>query len=290
MECEYCKKIFSSRSNLRYHQTRARYCLDIQNVEPSILYTCEHCQKEFTVKDNYETHVVKHMLNPVFQAQERVRIQAEEHAKELERVHTKYTNKIKEHEQKIQKHEEKPETKKKVVKKAKKQIAKKIPLVATEEKIDEPPTIVSEEIIHVIETSEEIEEKYPPVNPVDKLNIANLTEKDFEGCRITPEGKFSVYDVIAKFKGCSSRDAIKVFSRLADNYQMVGGQFVHQLNEHQFRRKNGALGPPIPVCTFSELLPILSQLPGEQAKILRREQAENNYKSNCWRQGLERIC
>jgi hypothetical protein len=101
MECQYCKKTFSNKSNLNYHQARARYCLNIQNKKPDNIYKCCHCEKEFTVKDNYDTHIAKHTISPVFQAEERLRIQTEEHAKELERVHTEYANKIEKYEQEI---------------------------------------------------------------------------------------------------------------------------------------------------------------------------------------------
>jgi predicted kinase len=200
MECEYCKKIFSTKSSLNYHQSTAKYCLQIR--------------KENMMKLGGE----------------------------LEKVHTEYTNKIKEHEGTVD-----------VKAKVKGPKDKK--------------TIVSKEKIN---DTEEIEEKYPPVNQVKKLVVANLTEKDFEGCRVTPEGKFAVYDAIAKFKGCNDKRARETYELSTIN----GTEFSGSVDLHQFPKSNGRKGQAIPVCTFSELLPILSQLPGEQAKILRREQAE----------------
>ena len=33
MDCEHCKKTFSNKQNLKAHQKRAKYCLEIQGVE-----------------------------------------------------------------------------------------------------------------------------------------------------------------------------------------------------------------------------------------------------------------
>ena len=48
LECEYCKKIFSNKYNLKNHQKRAKFCLEIQkqnndNVD-SDLIKCEYCE------------------------------------------------------------------------------------------------------------------------------------------------------------------------------------------------------------------------------------------------------
>ena len=143
-----------------------------------------------------------------------------------------------------------------------------------EGKEDEIKTII--EARHPDRITENIQQTND-VNPVDKLNIANLSEENFKiGCRITPDNKISIYDAIKKVKGCSDREARTAYDRLSKS-NLVGDHFDPQLNLHnkyRFVRDNKALGPPIPVCTFSELMPILSQLPGEEAKILRKEQAE----------------
>ena len=48
MECEYCKKTFSNKYNVKNHQKRAKYCLAIQqenNIEvDSDLIKCEYCE------------------------------------------------------------------------------------------------------------------------------------------------------------------------------------------------------------------------------------------------------
>ena len=101
-------------------------------------------------------------------------------------------------------------------------------------------------------------------NPVNNLGLMNLT--DFKDCRITPDNKIAVYDAIVKFKGCTINNALKIFSRIDEitNYDFV---------KFQFKRSDGRKGRAVPVATFQELLDILSQIPGKEAKILRREQA-----------------
>jgi hypothetical protein len=50
--CTYCKGAFSSKSALSQHQTKARYCLNIQlklNPETIIVnIPCRYCNKNFT--------------------------------------------------------------------------------------------------------------------------------------------------------------------------------------------------------------------------------------------------
>ena len=55
MECEFCKKTFSSKSNLTMHQKSAKYCLDLQGRDKNIL-ECEYCNKNFTLKQTLLDH------------------------------------------------------------------------------------------------------------------------------------------------------------------------------------------------------------------------------------------
>ena len=59
MECNFCKKIFSSKSNLYTHQKKTKYCIELQGKEPTILYECEYCTKKFTSKQNQIEHSCK---------------------------------------------------------------------------------------------------------------------------------------------------------------------------------------------------------------------------------------
>ena len=146
-------------------------------------------------------------------------------------------------------------------------VAEKFPLVERETEIIED--IFAEKV----EMYRDM--KLTSINPVDKLNIANLCLEDFKESRKTPDNKISIYDAIVEFKKlsgkkCEPNTAIKIFERL-ENDRMTN---CHSMDLYKFPKSNGRKGQAIPVCTFSELLPILSQLPGEEAKILRKEQAE----------------
>lgn len=54
-KCEYCNKLFSSKSNLSNHQKTAKYCLDKRQIINEE-YICS-CEKMFTTKINYERHI-----------------------------------------------------------------------------------------------------------------------------------------------------------------------------------------------------------------------------------------
>ena len=61
MFCEYCKKKFTNKSNLKAHQKTTKYCIKIQNelLNKQIIKTdfnCEFCCKNFTTKTNLKSH------------------------------------------------------------------------------------------------------------------------------------------------------------------------------------------------------------------------------------------
>jgi hypothetical protein len=55
MECEFCKKTFSSKGNLTVHQKSAKYCLDLQGKDKNIM-ECEYCNKNFSLKQTLLDH------------------------------------------------------------------------------------------------------------------------------------------------------------------------------------------------------------------------------------------
>ena len=57
MECQFCKKNFSSISSLNNHKITAKYCLKIQGNIIS-KYECEFCNKNFTKKSGLKTHLI----------------------------------------------------------------------------------------------------------------------------------------------------------------------------------------------------------------------------------------
>ena len=57
MECEFCNKIFSSKSSLNNHQKTTKYCLKLQGkLEEEGNFICDYCKKTFTVKTNLISH------------------------------------------------------------------------------------------------------------------------------------------------------------------------------------------------------------------------------------------
>jgi hypothetical protein len=59
--CEYCKKVFSSISNLNYHKRTANFCIKIQNQikndKKNSIFICEYCDKEISSKTNLSLHM-----------------------------------------------------------------------------------------------------------------------------------------------------------------------------------------------------------------------------------------
>jgi hypothetical protein len=107
-------------------------------------------------------------------------------------------------------------------------------------------------------------------NPVKDLNIMNFKPADFledEDIR-HEDGLFCIYDVISKVKGCSKTSSNEYASRI------MKSQICDFIKMVQFARRDGHMGRAVPCCTFKDLVQVLSQLPGQAGKILRREQAE----------------
>ena len=57
MECNFCKKSFSSKGNLLSHQKTAKYCLELQGKHLETEFSCDHCSKHFTQKTSLSDHV-----------------------------------------------------------------------------------------------------------------------------------------------------------------------------------------------------------------------------------------
>jgi hypothetical protein len=56
MECQFCKKILSTKSALNAHQKRTKYCLIIQGKNIKGRYPCENCGKNFLTKNTFKYH------------------------------------------------------------------------------------------------------------------------------------------------------------------------------------------------------------------------------------------
>ena len=71
MDCEYCKKTLSSKSNLKYHQKNNKSCLSIQRTENDddieiSLVNCEFCDHSFSVS-NLTKHLPKCKIKPIIE-------------------------------------------------------------------------------------------------------------------------------------------------------------------------------------------------------------------------------
>ena len=107
MECEFCKKVFTGKNNLRIHQTKATYCLKIQEKTPEISYACSYCSKIFNRKDSFDVHIASHLSDPIFiklqKAEEEIKYHKEQYIKieeqykyQIKYLEEQYKNQIKE--------------------------------------------------------------------------------------------------------------------------------------------------------------------------------------------------
>ena len=56
--CEFCEKIFASKSNLNYHHKKAKYCLEKRGMKPELIF-CDNCNLGFIEKRQLERHFNK---------------------------------------------------------------------------------------------------------------------------------------------------------------------------------------------------------------------------------------
>ena len=65
MKCQFCNNEFSNKQNLNAHQTKAKYCLKIQEKKPDNEYLCESCEKKFLSTTTLRRHQKKCSANEV---------------------------------------------------------------------------------------------------------------------------------------------------------------------------------------------------------------------------------
>jgi len=124
IECEFCKKIFTTKNILSQHQKKAKYCLSLQGISPS--NQCEFCDKKLCTNERLLTHykvckerqkkdvdtMKKKYEKDIKTLETKIDKQTTEHKQELEK-------KIKEYEEKLfkqkQEYEEKLEREREVL-------------------------------------------------------------------------------------------------------------------------------------------------------------------------------
>ena len=80
--CEYCKKEYTTLSNLKHHQKTAQFCLDLQN-QLSVGFKCEHCDKTFSSNKYLKQHYSHCKIYKIFN--ENINLK-----KEIEELKTKF--------------------------------------------------------------------------------------------------------------------------------------------------------------------------------------------------------
>lgn len=56
MDCQFCEKSFSNKSNLLKHQQTTKYCIKLQAEKKPKSFICSGCNKELSTKQRLETH------------------------------------------------------------------------------------------------------------------------------------------------------------------------------------------------------------------------------------------
>ena len=58
MNCQFCNKDFSNKSSFTNHQKTAKYCLKLQDTDKEISnFNCDYCKKLFTSRQNLNIHL-----------------------------------------------------------------------------------------------------------------------------------------------------------------------------------------------------------------------------------------
>jgi hypothetical protein len=99
--CEFCKKIFSTKSNLKSHKNSAKYCLKIQNRSINDKFKCDGCGRKFTTLLHINRHTeVCTSINVTFELREKLRISEKQNLEqnlELQEYKSKYNTLIEEY-------------------------------------------------------------------------------------------------------------------------------------------------------------------------------------------------
>ena len=89
MECEFCKKVFSTKSNLNSHQKRAGYCLEMQG-KCERHFECNDCHKQF----NYKKILIDHAHTCKEKKKKEIINKDQAHLNELEKQRNDYEGRL----------------------------------------------------------------------------------------------------------------------------------------------------------------------------------------------------
>lgn len=107
MECEFCKKTLSNKSNLVYHQKTNKKCLSLQEKEGHQLNeiklnTCTFCNKIFS-EQNLKTHLLSCKKKKIKESERKIDEIEKENKMKIEEIEKEYKIKI----EKLEKENEK---------------------------------------------------------------------------------------------------------------------------------------------------------------------------------------
>jgi hypothetical protein len=98
------------------------------------------------------------------------------------------------------------------------------------------------------------------------LSVTSINEKELkECCRVTPDGKISVYDALAWRDKGTVDNAKKRYHRISMDRSVMTGP----VSNHQFQSNH----QPTPVAHFHEIIRLLAVIPGPGAALIRSQQA-----------------
>jgi hypothetical protein len=136
-----------------------------------------------------------------------------------------------------------------------------------------------------------------PQNPVAAMPLMKVSEVDLKGvCRVTPDGRLSVYDAFAHRDGSSTRNAAKRFKRFVETATLtfgaapIFGTGANSVNEgpKPFQTFRFGSEPPTPVAYFHEIMQLFALIPGPGAAAYRAQQAELSTRAMAGDLDLER--
>ena len=102
LECQYCKKLITNKSNLTKHQKTAKHCLEIQKklnqINPEIIierisFDCSYCRKKFSSKSRLNNHLdsCNTRFNSIIEEKEAKIKELEEKMNEIEQKNIRLT-------------------------------------------------------------------------------------------------------------------------------------------------------------------------------------------------------